>query len=117
VFSVIPQNPDEDLKDPATQVSSMTELPAYLARPVVHRLWGEPWHGVAQSRMAQLDRLLKMTSLEEARAEMTRLRMSWLIVAASDQPAFDRDHARAEFRSGSVSVYHVGVSPETKPGS
>ena len=115
VFVFLPPDPQADLHDPAIQFASLVDLPAYVARPVMHRLWGEPWSGVAQSRVEQITAISKMTRMEEVYAAMDRLGIAWGITIGADNPTFDQDGSRAEFRSGSISLYHIGRARDVKP--
>jgi hypothetical protein len=114
VFVFLPPDPQADLHDPATQFSSLVDLPAYVARPVIHRLWGEPWSGVAQSRVEEITAISKMTRIEDVYAAMGRLGIAWGITIGADYPAFDQDGSRSEFRIGLISVYRVGGARAAK---
>jgi hypothetical protein len=91
--------------DLATQVTSLTGAPAYLARPFVHISKGGRRQDVALERYAALTRVADEQSASAALARLRDMGVPWYVVAGSDGPRWDPQRRLAVFRHGKVAVY------------
>ena len=91
--------------DSATELTSLTGMPAYLSRPFFHLASGGRREQVARERYGALKR---MDGEEDAAAAARRLRelgIQWYVVVGSEGPRWDRGRRHAAFAAGRVSVY------------
>jgi hypothetical protein len=93
--------------DSATELSSLTGMPAYLSRPYLQLGRGGRREQVARERYGALKRI---DGEEDAAAAARRLRelgIQWYVVVGvgSEGPRWDRGRRHAAFAAGRVSVY------------
>ena len=93
--------------DSATELTSLTGMPAYLSRPFFHLASGGRREQVARERYGALKRI---DAEEDAAAAARRLRelgIQWYVVVGvgNEGPRWDRGRRRAAFAAGRVSVY------------
>jgi hypothetical protein len=94
--------------DVASQLSSMTGIPAYVSRPFIQ---------AGRRQEAALKRYLELKSVaaeESEPAALARLRelgVSWYVVVGQEGPRWDRGRDHAAFGAGEVAVYSTRGSP------
>ncbi|HXM81083.1 MAG TPA: hypothetical protein VN929_04055 [Burkholderiales bacterium] len=90
--------------DAATELASLTGIPAYLARPTIHLLGGRR-EQVALERYAALVRVAREESASAALARLRELGIRWYVVVGSEGPVWDAERRDAAFVDGRVAVY------------
>lgn len=90
--------------DAGTQLAALSGVPAWLARPAVHKSGGER-EKVALERHAALLRVAGENELADAMARLRGLGVAWYVVADGSAPRWDSGRRLAAFVSGSVAVY------------
>jgi hypothetical protein len=88
--------------DVATQLSSMTGVPAYISRPFIHA--GQRQE-VALKRYFALKRVAAEESVPAALASLRELGVSWYVVVGKGGPRWDRGRGQAAFGEREVAVY------------
>ncbi|MGH8691146.1 MAG: hypothetical protein ACREUS_08970 [Burkholderiales bacterium] len=91
--------------DTAIQLVSMTGMPAYLARPVVHASRGGRTKEVALQRYAALAGVADEQSVAAALARLRELGIQWYVVADGAGPRWDPERRQAAFVGGDFAVY------------
>lgn len=93
--------------DLPVQLSSMSGVPAYLARPFMHTANGGARAAVAVPRYIALRAVERETDAERALARLRALGIRWYVVAERDRrgPPWDPQRKRAVFVDRMVSVY------------
>jgi hypothetical protein len=91
--------------DLATQLASLSGLPAYLTRPFIQVVPPGPRADVAYARHADLERVEREASADSALALLRELGIRWYAVVGPEGPAWDRGRSRAAFAEGKIAVY------------
>ncbi len=91
--------------DLATEMTSLTGAPAYLARPFVQISKGGGRRVVALERYAALAQVAAEPSPSAALARLREMGVQWYVVAGSAGPRWDPERHLAVFRERSVAVY------------
>jgi hypothetical protein len=91
--------------DVATEMTSLTGAPAYLARPFVHISKGGRRQEVVLERYATLTRVADEQSASAALARLREMGIQWYVVAGSAGPRWDPKRRHAAFAAGDVAVY------------
>ncbi len=93
--------------DVPVQLSSMSGVPAYLARPFMHTANGGARAAAAVPRYVALGAVERETDAERALARLRALGIRWYVVADRDRrgPPWDPQRRRAVFVDRMVSVY------------
>jgi hypothetical protein len=91
--------------DLATETTSLTGAPAYLARPFVQISKGGRRQEVALERYAGLRRVGEEQSASAALARLREMGIQRYVVAGDDGPRWDPERRRAAFAAGDVAVY------------
>jgi hypothetical protein len=107
----LPVEPDAVLIDRATEFSSLVDLPAYLARSALSRLRGGEPARIAELRRQQLHSIEVLGNPMAARGALRQIGVQWLVVVGPNRVAFDPSAEQADFRSETVSVYHIRTQP------
>lgn len=105
VFAVEGLKPGWVATDDATQLASLTGMPAYLSRPFVHVSAGGRRKEVALERHAALARVAEEPSVSAALMRLRELGVQWYVVAGGTGPRWDPHRREAAFSAGSVAVY------------
>ena len=90
--------------DAATQLAALSGVPAWLARPAVHKSGGAR-EKVALERHAALVDVAQQASAPVALQRLRELGVAWYVVVDGNAPRWDPGRRLAAFRSGSVAVY------------
>ena len=90
--------------DAATQLAALSGVPAYLARPAVHKSGGER-QATALARHAALTEVAEQSSAPAALRRLRELGVAWYVVADGSGPRWDPGRRLAAFTSGGVAVY------------
>jgi len=93
--------------DIAVELTALSGMPAYLARPYIHEGQGIERHWVAQARLAALQSIARETQAAKALARLGELGVHWHVVAGDRGPAWDPDRQLAAFTQGKVAVYRT----------
>jgi hypothetical protein len=91
--------------DAATQLQSLTGLPAYLARPFTHISRGHAREAEALRRYAFLASVGAEADLDGALNRLRGLRIRWYVRIGNAGPSWDLDRRHAAFVHGMVAVY------------
>lgn len=103
VFAVQALETAPVLTDTAVQLVSLTGMPAYLARPYIHR--GTRVKEVALQRHAALAGVADQQSVAAALARLRELGVQWYVVVDSAGPRWDPQRRQAAFAEGDFAVY------------
>jgi hypothetical protein len=93
--------------DVATQLSSMTGMPAYISRPFIHAGRRQE---VALKRYFALKRVAAEKSVPAALAGLRELGVSWHVVVGKEGPRWDPGRGQAAFSNGEVAVYSTRLT-------
>ena len=91
--------------DIATELASLTGMPAYLGRPFIHLSAGGRREQTARERYAALKRIAGEEDAAAAARRLRELGIQWYVVAGSEGPRWDRSRQHAAFAAGKVAVY------------
>ena len=93
--------------DTATELASLTGMPAYLSRPFIYLGRGGRSEQVARERYGALKRLEGEQDAAAAARQLRELGIQWYVVVGvgNEGPRWDRGRRRAAFAAGRVSVY------------
>jgi hypothetical protein len=91
--------------DAATELVSLTGMPAYLSRPFIHTGRGGLSKQTALERYAALTRIAGEAAADSAVRQLRELGIQWYVVVGSEGPRWDRERRLAAFTAGRVSVY------------
>ncbi|HEX9431873.1 MAG TPA: hypothetical protein VF936_03690 [Burkholderiales bacterium] len=93
--------------DSATELASLTGMPAYLSRPFIHLGRGSRSEQVARERYGALKRIEGEEDAAAAARRLRELGIQWYVVVGvgSEGPRWDRGRRHAAFAAGRVSVY------------
>lgn len=91
--------------DVATEMTSLTGAPAYLARPFVQVSKGGRRRAVALERYAALARVADEQDASAALARLHGMGIQWYVVAGDAGPRWDPGRRHAAFAAGDVAVY------------
>jgi hypothetical protein len=90
--------------DAGTQLAALSGVPAWLARPTVHKSGGER-EKTALARHAALAEVAEQSSAPAALRRLRELGVAWYVVADGSAPRWDPARSLAAFRANSVTVY------------
>ena len=93
------------MTDVATEMTSLTGAPAYLARPFVQISKGGRRREVALARYAALEQVAGEQSAAAALARLREMGIEWYVVTGSAGPRWDRERRHAVFAAGAVAIY------------
>lgn len=91
--------------DAAIELSALSGMPAYIARPYLHLASGGERQWVAQERQAALEAVARETRSSAALERLAALGVRWYVVTGERAPAWDPQFALAVFRDRRVAVY------------
>jgi len=91
--------------DAATEITALSGMPAYIARPYIHMVQGGERMGVAQERYDALAAVARQTDTPAALARLGALGIRWYVVTGERGPAWDPQRRLAVFRDGRFTVY------------
>jgi hypothetical protein len=91
--------------DAATEITALSGMPAYIARPYIHMVQGGERMGVAQERYDALAAVARQTDTPAALARLGALGVRWYVVTGERGPAWDPQRRLAVFRDGRFTVY------------
>jgi hypothetical protein len=91
--------------DAATELTALSGMPAYIARPYIHMVQGGERMEVAQERYAALAAVARQTNAPAALARLGALGIRWYVVTGERGPAWDPQRRLAVFRDGRLTVY------------
>lgn len=91
--------------DAAIELTALSAMPAYIARPYLHLASGGERQWVAQERQAALEAVARETQASAALARLAALGVQWYVVIGERAPAWDPQFALAAFRDRRVAVY------------
>jgi hypothetical protein len=91
--------------DAAVELTALSGMPAYIARPYIHIAQGGERQWVAQERYAALEALARETQASAALARLRGLGIRWYVVMDGRGPAWDPQRLLAVFRDRRVVVY------------
>lgn len=91
--------------DAAIELTALSGMPAYLARPYLHLAQGGERQWVAQERQAALEAVARETQASAALARLAALGVRWYVVTGERGPIWDPQRRLAVFRDGRVAVY------------
>lgn len=104
---VIARSPKEWAHDDATMILGATGVAAFISRPLIHMATPGPQATLAQAR---LDVLAEIDATPDRATAMATLRehgITWYLVRDPGLPAWDPEHAEADFRAGPFATYRV----------
>jgi hypothetical protein len=104
VFAMQGLGRDDLVIDAAVQLSAMTGMAAYLARPAIH-LSGGTRERIALERLVALGRLKEEESPPRALERLRELGIAWYVVPDGQRPRWDPERRHAVFASGGFAVY------------
>jgi hypothetical protein len=107
VVAVGPVEADADLVDHATQVTSLADVPARLARYRHQLVLGDALRQDAQERLAFLRRIEASDDFADVIAKLRDRGVTWYVWVGEGGPAFDRERRMAVFKQGGVTVYRI----------
>jgi hypothetical protein len=114
IVAVAPVQREAMLADPATEFTSLSNLPSYIGRPaMVPNRTGERSR-VVNHRISQLEEVAATSTYPSAMDKLRRMGVSWYVWIGRSGPTFDRSLTQPDFLSGTVAVYHAGLNM-TKP--
>lgn len=117
IVAIGPVDIDKALVDVATEITSLTDVPTFLARYKNQILGGEGALGTETMRQDAKRRLALQQEIEastDPNDVMRRLRendITWYVWTGKDAPRFDPDRRNATFRGTGIAVYRVGRVP------
>lgn len=91
--------------DSATELTSLTGAPVYLARAFMQMSGDRGRQQAVVERHAALARVADAQNVADALARLRALGIPWYVVAGSAGPRWDADRRRAAFVADSVAVY------------
>jgi hypothetical protein len=91
--------------DAAVELTALSGMPAYIARPYIHIAQGGERQWVAQERYAALEAVARETQASAALARLRGLGIRWYVVMDGRGPAWDPQRLLAVFRDRRVAVY------------
>jgi hypothetical protein len=91
--------------DTATQLQSLTGMPAYLARPFTHMFRGNAREREALRRHRLLAQVAAEAQAAVALERLRRLGVRWYVHRGEAGPSWDPGRRHAAFADGSVAVY------------
>ena len=91
--------------DAAIELTALSGMPAYLARPYLHLASGGERQWVAQERQAALEAVARENQAPAALARLAALGVRWYVVTGERGPSWDPRRDLAVFRDGRVAVY------------
>jgi len=91
--------------DAATEITALSGMPAYIARPYIHMVQGGERMGVAQERYDALAAVARQTDAPAALARLGALGVRWYVVTGERGPAWDPQRRLTVFRDGRFTVY------------
>ena len=91
--------------DAAIELTALSGMPAYIARPYLHLASGGERQWVAQERQAALDAVAREIQAPAALARLAALGVRWYVVTGERGPSWDPQRDLAVFRDGRVAVY------------
>jgi hypothetical protein len=93
--------------DTATELASLTGMPAYLSRPFIHIVQGGRREQTARQRYGALKRIGDEENAAVAARRLRELGIQWYVVVGvgNEGPRWDRGRRHAAFAAGRVSVY------------
>src|SRR5205814_5730486 len=93
--------------DSATELTSLTGMPAYLSRAFLHLGKGGRSEQVARERYGALKRIEGEQDAAAAARRLRELGIQWYVAVGvgSEGPRWDRGRRHAAFAAGRVSVY------------
>jgi hypothetical protein len=91
--------------DAAIELTALSGMPAYIARPYLHLASGGERQWVAQERQAALEAVARESQAPAALARLAALGVRWYVVVGERAPAWDPQFALAVFRDRKVAVY------------
>jgi hypothetical protein len=94
--------------DIATELASLTGMPAYLGRPFIHIAAGARREQVARNRLAALTRVAGEEHAATAVQRLRELGIHWYVVSGAGGPRWDPGRRHAAFVSGKIAVYSSG---------
>lgn len=97
--------------DFATQLCSLSGMPAYLSRPYIEMTKDGPRKALVATRFAALEEVAALADHRAAMRALRALKVQWYVVAAESGPRWDPDRRRAAFRAGQVALYAVAAEP------
>jgi hypothetical protein len=99
--------------DTATQLQSLTGIPAYLSRPFVRMTQGDAHAVEALRRYGSLARVRDAAGLDDALDQLRTLGVDWYVVADREErgPRWDPQRQHAVFVQGMVAVYAPRAAP------
>ncbi|HZO01150.1 MAG TPA: hypothetical protein VFB93_08130, partial [Burkholderiales bacterium] len=87
------------------ELTALSGMPAYIARPYLHLASGGERQWVAQERQAALDAVARERQAPAALARLAALGVRWYVVSGERGPIWDPQRDLAVFRDGKVAVY------------
>jgi len=91
--------------DIATELVSLTGMPAYLGRPFIHLSRGGRREQAVRERYAALKRVAGEENAAAAARRLRELGIQWYVVADGAGPRWDPERRRAVFVDRMVAVY------------
>ena len=91
--------------DAAVELTALSGMPAYIARPYLHLAHGGERQWVAQERQAALEAVARETQASAALARLAALGVRWYVVTGERGPIWDPERQFAVFRDRRVVVY------------
>jgi hypothetical protein len=117
VFALAPASPDANLNDNATELASLTGVPAYLARASMNVNKVGPRRTVTEARLANLSALEKAPDYEASMSLLRRMGVRWFVWIGDNGPEFDPSLHRAAFSSRRAAVYDAYFSEHAGQGN
>lgn len=93
--------------DAAVELSALSGMPAYIARPYLDVLQGGERRWVAEERLAELEAIERETRPRAALGRLGAKGVSWYVVTGGVGPRWDPDRQLAAFTQGKVAVYRI----------
>lgn len=107
IFAASGLREEFDLFDLATQVASLTGMPAYLSRPHLEMIKGEPRRSVVLARLRAIREMEGQADYDAAMRLLGAMGVRWYVHAGERGPRFDPGRSRAAFSSGALAVYRT----------
>ena len=91
----------------ATQVASLSGMPAYLSRPHLEMIKGEPRRSVVLARLRAIREMEGQADYDAAMRLLGAMGVRWYVHAGERGPRFYPGRSRAAFSSGALAVYRT----------
>jgi hypothetical protein len=105
VFTIARPDPGQRLYDDATAIVAMSGVPAWIARPAIHRTVGGLSGRVAEERLAILEQVWNAADATQALSRLRDARVDYYVVTGDQGPPWDPGCLNAAHRLPTIAIY------------